>query len=807
VASGNTQTALLLALESLRHAGEGIVNLENTGALWEVLSLPGEALHLTQGDIVWSANWNKNFSQILSFGGNAVHLWNASSGEHEQTFSHEDAAMSTTWNSDETQVLTTSRDGTARIWDAASGENLLTLQHDGAVWGASWSQDGSRIISLDNDDLDPAAFAGRARVWDATTGELIVTLPHPDLVRTVRLSRDGTRVLTSCYDGIARLWDVETGELLLELQHDWAVWLALFSPDESHILTSTLSLPDRGEVAGSEIKVWDAETGAEIVSLIDTDELAMPAPRWNAAGNRVLAASSDAEGRRIRVQVWDLEEGEVLRVEIVEDRNDNLMPQPQAIWNADESQILSWSGQTLRAWDAETGELLSTMAHQETIFGAAWSQDGTRVLAWDSGGFGAGTIRVWDVAGQTPLITLAHEAAVNGARWNEDESSILSWSYDGTVRVWNAGNPALLLHLTYETPWGGAVWKPDGRQLASWSGPTAAVWDPDSGEKLWTIEHQGETVSGITWNRDGSRLLSWGRDGTARLWDTSDGREIWRLPHDDVLLDAQWDSNEERLLTRTLAGKVHLWDLSTQAEIFPALSLFPDGLGQMLLNPGGQSFLTWASGDAALQLRDASNGEALQTIPREGGYGQAAWDATGGRLLDWSETGDLRIWDLETGTELRLSGASGPEASPLRGAGWNSSFSRVAAWDYDGTVRIWEASSGALLDEIENCGWDARWSADESLLLCAFNQPPDSAVKIWDFAAEEFRQSIPMLGEVAGAAWNADESRVMAWDQSGTTYVWIADIQELVEIASTRRYRELTPAEREQFFLPPAEPD
>ncbi|MBZ0303550.1 MAG: TIR domain-containing protein [Anaerolineae bacterium] len=816
LASGHTQTALLLALESLGHVVEGVVNQENTAALRNVLASPAEVLHLVHDDAVLGARWNADLSRILTYSlDGTARLWDTHSGSALWTVRHDAAILSATWNAGQSQILTASSDGTARIWDADSGENLRTLQHEGAVWAGIWFDDEHRILTLENEVIqdassaNPGQYAGRVHIWAADDGRELLHLDHPNLVRSARISSDGTHILTSCDDGFARIWDAESGQMLLALPHDSAVFLAVFNPDETRILTIARELSQTVEVrAGSSINVWNAETGEELLDL-PYPGIAASLPIWNRDGTRILTTSSDPDGQWGLVQVWDAESGdELLALRQVANSGDLGAPEPQAVWNADETRILSWAGSTIRVWDAESGDVLRTLRHEAVVRGAIWSKDEARVMAWDNDG----VIQVWDVGNQDMLMTLRHDGTVGGARWNDDESAILSWSDDGTARLWNASDPTRLLEINTDSPFGGAVWNPDGTEIAFWSGPDAAVWDPEAGERLYPIDHAGETVHGMSWNRAGSQILSWGRDGTARLWDATDGREILSLRHNEVVLEAQWSPDETRLLTRTLDGWLHVWDLVRATKLFPAVKVLSSGAGGALWSPDNRHILSWSSDEGTLRLWDADSGTEVQSIPSEPGFIGAAWNPAGTRILYWNNGDSAHIWDVAAGAEeltlLQVTRRADLENfnNAISGGLWSADGRRVLTWTTYGDIRIWDAEDGTELIAVDDCGDQVQWSADETRLLCGRNLSANDGIRVWDIAQGEVVLEYPLevTGQIDSVAWNAEEGRILAWTiLDASAYVWIADIQELVAIGQARSYRELTSEERAQFFLPP----
>ncbi|MCP5104027.1 MAG: hypothetical protein GY950_11640, partial [bacterium] len=76
-----------------------------------------------------------------------------------QKMAHEKAVRGATFNADETQVLTYSKDETARLWDAKTGKPIgQKMVHEKEVNGASFNADETRILTYSDD--------GTARLWD-----------------------------------------------------------------------------------------------------------------------------------------------------------------------------------------------------------------------------------------------------------------------------------------------------------------------------------------------------------------------------------------------------------------------------------------------------------------------------------------------------------------------------------------------------------------------------------------------------------------------------------------------------------------
>src|SRR5215207_3110324 len=91
-------------------------------------------------------------------------------------------------------------------------------------------------------------------------------------------------------------------------------------------------------------------------------------------------------------------------------------------------------------------EILILRGHEDGVFSAGFSPDGTRIVtgSWDK------TARVWmaDGSGQ-PVVLRGHEDGVLSAGFSPDGARVVTGSWDRTARVWMAdgsGEPLVLRH-------------------------------------------------------------------------------------------------------------------------------------------------------------------------------------------------------------------------------------------------------------------------------------------------------------------------------------------------------------------------
>lgn len=275
-----------------------------------------------------------------------------------------------------------------------------------------------------------------------------------------------------------------------------------------------------------EIKIWDATTGQESLSLKGHS-----ATVWSVAfspdGTRLASASAD-----LTVKVWDTSTGQSL-------------------------------------WAMATGQVSSRLyGHSGHLMRVAFSPDGERLAAAS----GDKMVMVWDVAtGKQSLTLKGHTASVTSVAFSPDGLRLASASTDETVKVWDAATGQESLTLKGHA---GAVFSvvfsPDGLRLASASSDqTVKVWDAAKGQESLTLTGHTENVLCVAFSPDGQRLASAGSDQTVKVWDAATGQESLTLKgHTNVVYSVVFSPDGKRLASASedtdSLGEVKVWDATSR---------------------------------------------------------------------------------------------------------------------------------------------------------------------------------------------------------------------------------------------------
>jgi WD40 repeat protein len=233
------------------------------------------------------------------------------------------------------------------------------------------------------------------------------------------------------------------------------------------------------------------------------------------------------------------------------------------------------------------------------------------------------------------------------------------------VRLYGLASGAELRQLEAPTPvaCNALAFSPDGRLLAGVAQNAVHLWELDSARERFPAEgHQG-VVSALAFLRDG-RLVSQGSDARLIAWDLAAGRELastrgLQLPPGELATTADGGGVQAFGFDRQL----HVWRPGSPPETrrvsFPAVDHY-----QLALSPDGRRGACVSASDRKLRLFEPGGKDGtVRVLPLPVGawVNRLVFSPDGSRLATQSSDGLLRLWNCETGRELRV-GVESPGA-------------------------------------------------------------------------------------------------------------------------------------------------
>lgn len=418
------------------------------------------------------------------------------------------------------------------------------------------------------------------------------------------------------------------------------------------------------------------------------------------------------------------------------------------------------------------------LRHEDLVFDAHFSHDGTRVLTASRDR----SARIWDaVSGKTIAALDDHNDSVTWAVFSRDDSRILTASADRNARLWNASSGTLLRVLaTNDTTLLKASFSPDGKRILTVSQTRAPrLWNAVTGTSVDVLKgHRGLTKA--VFSASGRKILSYGIDGNAKIWDGRTAElEATINGNTRSIRHASFSRDERRIVTAGDDLTPRLWTITGAATA--TLRGHRDAVAGALFSPDSERVLTYDESGLAIlwSARDGRETVRLKGHSQQITQGVFSPDST--LVATASVDGTARLWRTDSGEEVSaLTGHKGP----LWGAVFDPRGNRLATYGEDRTIRIWSTTSGDLLGLLE--GHTAAITSVEFApnghdLLSTSRD--DRSARLWDTS---LNNRLPTLKghrlAISKASFNHGGTRIVTASDDRTARLWDAQETELIQV-------------------------
>jgi len=464
----------------------------------------------------------------------------------------EDNVNDVVFSADGRLVAASSTQGEILLWNVETRETVSEpMHHTSGEQSASVALPEIKIaLSPDQQMLASGGVDGEIILWDLATGRPRRE-PLPTRAGTVNhleFSRDGHTLVSANNDGSVILWaiDQQLGNSLYNQDH--RIWSLTFNP---------LAIDRPQLISGSEdgkIIFWDIAGGQPREQpltghTMNINSVEVSPVAIDSTAERILASGSDDH----IVRLWNLSTGTLLTDPLV-GHTDGVLD----VTFSPDGQLLASAGRdgSIILWDMETFQPLGQplTGHTDDVWEVTFSSDG-KILAsasWD------GSIILWDMDSKkqigSPLT--GHQGAVISVAANPKMPLLASAGRDGAIILWDITTGQPVSSPFQGQP--GTVWQvdfsPDGQTLASagcaelttrgnCAQGEVRLWDVATGRQLGqSFTGHNDVAWAITFNADGDKLASAGRDGSIILWDLNP--ESWMQQACDIanrnLTEAEW---------------------------------------------------------------------------------------------------------------------------------------------------------------------------------------------------------------------------------------------------------------------------
>jgi WD40 repeat protein/tRNA A-37 threonylcarbamoyl transferase component Bud32 len=260
---------------------------------------------------------------------------------------------------------------------------------------------------------------------------------------------------------------------------------------------------------------------------------------------------------------------------------------------------------------------------------------------------------------------------------------------------------------------------------------------------LLTVKGESEGMAAVGFSSDGKRLASVSSHRTVKVWDATTGAEVLTrpgLPFLDLGLAAAFSPDGKPLATAA-PDSVTVVDTDTGREILTSQGGRVIGHNNMAFSPDSRYF---AVGERDVEIWDLQKQQEVRTIESRTNVSlrSLAFSSDGKRLITGKFDSIIKVWDLDTGAEVRVLKGHTHQVTSLA---CSPDGKLLASSSTDakglGELKVWDLRTGKVICSFKGHTREVTrllFSPDGSRLVSA---SVDQTIRIWD----------PTTGEPAGS--------------------------------------------------------
>lgn len=566
------------------------------------------------------------------------------------------------------------------------------------VWDIAIAPNGQLMATAEPD--------GQVRLYDRASRELLQLLTcHTDSVASLEFSPDSSLLATAGYDQLVKIWRVPGLQLQKTLSgHTGRVVCTTFSPDGERLASCGYD---------GTIRIWQAATG-EAIATTDETRATVRCVAFSQDGTTLVSGADDG-----LVRLWDaatLESSAQLEGHKGRVRGVAFAPLGDVLASVGEDG-------TTRIWDRDKRTVLWVKQFGVQAWRLAFSSAGNTLAV----GYQNGSIRLFDAAtGEVLAEQENHSDIVSSLDFLADDQAYFSSSFDGAIYAWNARMPAQPTVARLPTDnkvWSTAISSQGDRIAAAGRNGFVQIRELQSGNLVREFDGHPATIDRIEFSLDGNLLAtaSW-RSAEVMVWQTRDGEQKHRFEAESNVRAVAFSPDGRHLAAACTGRQLVVWDLADGQRVSSVIAhQLP--VYDVAYSPDGQTMIT-CSGDwtkpqpGSVKLWKA---ESLTEVAKLGGHEtavrSAAFRPDGKQAASASESGEIKIWDVETNIEL----VSLQNSAGIRAITYSSDGKLLAAALHDGTINLWDLDQEAIVSRLrgDDDMFSVRFSPDDSVVFGA----------------------------------------------------------------------------------------
>ncbi|MBN1562931.1 MAG: protein kinase [Anaerolineae bacterium] len=463
-------------------------------------------------------------------------------------------------------------------------------------------------------------------------------------------------------------------------------------------------------------------------------------------------------------------------------------------YSPDGSMIASTSSdQTIRIWDAETGQPIQVLnedknGHTNGIVAVNFSPDNTQVVtgSWDT------NVVVWNLADGTIAYTTADttvspQQGVYGVAFTPDGEDIIITSEDSKVYRWHLATNAVTVLGTHDAKVYGLSVRDNMAMTGSFDA-TARLWDLTTGT-FSQLDNDGKGIFSVALSPDHTLALTGTTESVAQLWDVNEGTvllEIADLPGSGWVRSVNFSPDGSQFLI-TIEDHLLIYDTKTREQLYD----FQGHDGQIraaAFNLDGTRVAT-ASADKTVIIWDVQSVDQPRAAIREftplaSPVDSIALSADRQFAFSGSRDGLITQWEIATGTATQQWAINADEfPTEIFSLASSPVDNTLASGAADGSLILWNTADMTEIRRFAGFNVPVRsiaFSPDGTQIIAAGgnlilggDRQEDNTIRLWDVATgNEIRQFTGHIAPVHSVAFSPDGTQILSGAEDGSVSLW-----------------------------------
>lgn len=496
-------------------------------------------------------------------------------------------------------------------------------------------------------------------------------------------------------------------KLVLPVGHAGRVYSLRYSPNGKYVVTRA----DDDKAAN----VWEVSSGKLLHSLGGhIDEVG--STEYSPDGKFIATTAKNT------IKLWDATSGNNLYTSEAPES----IEWPQFSKNG--KLILTGGDKNVHLWEAASGKLLYSLKDAAPSLYAQFTGDEKFIMTT---ALDANTVKLWDVATGKLIHSLQHVNKIESTQSSPDGKYVVGIAAENnTAKVWETSSGKLVQALVGYKPGANMLaiqFSPDGKFLTTTasSDRTTKIWELSTGKlENMLIGHPYETRQ-VLYSADGKLILTNGyNDNAAKIWDASSGKLLRSLQgtydREAVVHVIQFSPHGKYVLTSASDDSTKVWETSSGK----LLNAWKQNFTSAQFSPNGEHIAVVDFNDGDPVIREAASGKLVQTFKGYAHSVNASEYSPDGKFILTSadEYNSTKVWEVSSGKLI----------TSLEGRyGRYSRDGKYIITTSNGNANIYEAASGKLIRSLAHPNiWSTEISPDGKYVATSSG---DDTVLTWDF--------------------------------------------------------------------------